>query len=111
MAAMRVPWTLWVSMSVELGRLVLLTTAVLVAVIAFALSIKPLASGQLGPAEAVRFMAMAMPPMLAYALPFASCFGATLAYHRMVQDRDPGGHAGGLSHWRCSPAAGHRFQR
>lgn len=99
MAAMRVPWTLWVSMSVELGRLVLLTTAVLVAVIAFALSIKPLASGQLGPAEAVRFMAMAMPPMLAYALPFASCFGATLAYHRMVQDNEIlAAHAGGLSH-------------
>lgn len=96
---MRLPWTLWLSMSVELWRLVLLTTAVLVAVIAFALAIKPLASGQLGPVEAVRFMLVAMPPMLSYALPFASCFGATLAYHRMVTDNEVvAAHAAGMSH-------------
>ncbi|MCA9288808.1 MAG: LptF/LptG family permease [Phycisphaerales bacterium] len=96
---MRLPWTLWLSMSIELWRLVLLTTAVLVTVIAFALSIKPLASGDLGPVDAVRFMLWAMPPMLTYALPFASCFGATLAYHRMVQDRELlAAHAGGVSH-------------
>lgn len=98
---MRLPWTLWVSMTIELWRLVLLTTAVLVAVIAFALAIKPLASGQLGPAEAIRFMLVAIPPMLSYALPFASCFGATLAYHRMVQDREVlAAHAAGMSHLR-----------
>jgi hypothetical protein len=86
-------------MSIELWRLVLLTTVVLVAVIAFALAIKPLASGQLGPVEAVTFMLVAMPPMLAYALPFASCFGATLAYHRMVADNEiVAAHAAGLSH-------------
>ena len=104
---MRLPWTLWLSMSVELWRLVLLTTAVLVAVIAFALSIKPLASGQLGPVEAVRFMLVAVPPMLAYALPFASCFGATLAYYRMVQENEVvAAHAAGLSHGAIlAPAA------
>lgn len=96
---MRFPWTLWLSMSVEVWRLVLLTTLVLVTVVAFALAIKPLASGQLGPVEAVRFMLVAMPPMLSYALPFASCFGATLAYHRMVADNEVvAAHAAGLSH-------------
>lgn len=96
---MRLPWTLWLSMSVEVWRLVLLTTAVLVTVVAFALAVKPLAAGQLGPAEAVMFMLVAIPPMLSYALPFASCFGATLAYHRMVSDNEVvAAHAAGLSH-------------
>jgi len=86
-------------MSIEFWRLVLLTTAVLVTVVAFALAVKPLAAGQLGPVEAVTFMLVAMPPMLSYALPFASCFGATLAYHRMVTDNEVvAAHAAGLSH-------------
>lgn len=96
---MRLPWTLWLSMSIEVWRLVLLTTAVLVTVVAFALAVKPLAAGQLGPAEAITFMLVAIPPMLSYALPFASCFGATLAYHRMVSDNEVvAAHAAGLSH-------------
>mgnify|MGYP000423281398 CR=1 FL=1 len=33
-------------------------------------------------------MLLAMPPMLQYALPFAACFGATLAYHRFAADNE-----------------------
>lgn len=93
------PFLYWRYTLVELWRLILLTAAVLVSVIAFAATIKPLADGSLGPLEAVRFMALASVPMLSYALPFAGGFGATLAYHRMAQDNETlAAHAGGLSH-------------
>ncbi|MCW5774929.1 MAG: LptF/LptG family permease [Phycisphaeraceae bacterium] len=101
------PWTLWRHTTGELWRLLLLTTAVLVTVISFAAAVKPLADGKLGPAEAIRFVLLAMPPMLAYALPFASGFAATLAFHRMAQDNEAlAAHAGGVSHGRVlAPAA------
>ncbi len=93
------PWTLWRYIFIEVGRLVLLSTAVLVAVIAFAATVKPLADGKLTALDALRFMFYAVPPMLAYALPFAAGFGATLAYHRMAQDNEvTASFAGGLSH-------------
>lgn len=83
----------------EIWRLVLITTLVLVAVIAFAAAVKPLADGKVGPAEALRFMGLAVVPMLQYALPFAAGFGATLAYHRLAQDNElNAAYAGGLSH-------------
>ncbi|VAX36486.1 hypothetical protein MNBD_PLANCTO03-984 [hydrothermal vent metagenome] len=60
---------------------------------------KPLADGKLGPAEAIKFMILAIPPMLAYALPFSAGFAATLAYHRMAEDNELlAAHSGGLSH-------------
>lgn len=83
----------------EAGRLIALSCAVLVAVIAFAAAVKPLADGLLGPVDALRFMTLAIVPMLAYALPFAAGFGATLAYHRMAQDNELlASYAGGISH-------------
>jgi lipopolysaccharide export LptBFGC system permease protein LptF len=79
-------------------KLVLLSTAVLVAVIAFAATVKPLADGKLTPAEALQFMFFAVPPMLAFALPFAAGFGTTLAYHRLAQDNEVlAAKAGGVS--------------
>ncbi len=79
--------------------MLLLTAAILVTVIAFAAGIKPLAEGKLGPAEMLKFMLLAVPPMLAYAVPFAAGFAATLAYHRMSQDNEAiAAHAGGVSH-------------
>ena len=101
------PWTLYRYIFMEVARLVLLSTAVLVAVIAFAASIKPLAEGKLGALGFVRFMLLAIPPMLAYALPFASGFGTTLAYHRLAQDNEIlAAKAGGISHRRLLvPAA------
>lgn len=93
------PWTLWKHMFVEMGKLIVLTTAVLVLVIAFAATVKPLADGKLTPLEALRFMFLAIPPMLAYALPFAACFATTLAYHRMASDNEVVAiKASGLSH-------------
>lgn len=99
MATRPPPTTLWRFTFFELWRVILLTTVVLVTVIAFAAAVKPLADGKLGPLDALRFMALATVPMMQYALPFAASFGATLAYHRMAQDNEIiAAHAGGVSH-------------
>lgn len=93
------PFTLWRHMTADLWRLMVLAALVMVMVIAFAATVKPLAEGTLDPANALRFMLYAMPPMLAYALPFAAGFGATLVYHRMATDNEAlAAHAGGVSH-------------
>ena len=93
------PLTLWRHTFFEIARLVALTAAVLVAVIAFAAAVKPLADGKLEPQDALVFMLLAIPPMLAYALPFASGFGATLAYHRFASENEfTAAHACGISH-------------
>jgi lipopolysaccharide export LptBFGC system permease protein LptF len=95
----RPPFTLWWYVSVEMWKLVLLTAAVLVTVIAFAAAVKPLADGKVGPEDAVKLMLLAMVPMLQYALPFAACFGATMAYHRLSSDNElTAAYAGGVSH-------------
>lgn len=91
--------TLWRYALVELWRLMLLTTFVLVAVIAFAATVKPLADGKIGPLDALRFMGLAILPMLQYALPFSAGFAATLAYHRFSQDNEvAAAYASGVSH-------------
>lgn len=93
------PVTLWRYISADLWRLLLLTTAVLVCVISFAITIKPLADGELSPLDAIAFMLFACVPMLAYALPFAAGFAATLVFHRLSQDNELlASHAGGVSH-------------
>ncbi|MCA9297957.1 MAG: LptF/LptG family permease, partial [Phycisphaerales bacterium] len=90
---------LWRHTLGELLKLILVTTLVLVTVIAFAAAIKPLAEGKLGPVDTLRFMALAVPPMLQYALPFAAGFGATLAFHRIAQENEViARYAGGISH-------------
>lgn len=95
----RPPVILWRHISGDLWRLLILTVAVLVTVIAFAAAVKPLADGKLGPAEAIKFMVLAIPPMLAYALPFSAGFAATLAYHRLAQDNELlAAHSGGIGH-------------
>lgn len=91
--------TLWKYALTELWRLILLTTFVLVAVIAFAATVKPLADGKIGPLDALRFMGLAIVPMLQYALPFSAGFAATLAYHRLSQDNEvAAAYASGVSH-------------
>lgn len=93
------PISLWRYVLFELWRLILLSTFVLVAVISFVAAIKPLADGKLAPLETLKFMGLAVIPMLQWALPFAAGFGATLAYHRMTHDNElTGAHAGGISH-------------
>lgn len=95
----RLPWTIWKTLCWDLWRLIFLTAGVLVVVISFALVGQLLAGGKIGPAQVPKFMLLAMPPMLQYALPFAACFGATLAYHRFAADNEAiAAHAGGISH-------------
>ncbi|MEX0877121.1 MAG: LptF/LptG family permease, partial [Phycisphaerales bacterium] len=92
-------WTLWRSISFEFWRLLLLTVAVVVAAIAFAVTVKPLADGMLSADQAIRFMFYAVPPMLAYALPFAAGFAATISIHRMTSENEVTAvYASGISH-------------
>lgn len=67
----------------------LLTTLILVTVIAFGAAIKPLAQDHiLGVGQAIKYILFAMVPMLQFALPFAGGFAATLTLHRMASDRE-----------------------
>jgi lipopolysaccharide export LptBFGC system permease protein LptF len=95
----RFPWTIWRHVFFEMWRLLLLTTAVLVTVVSFAVTVRYTAEGKLGPLETLRFMSLAMVPMLQYVLPFAAGFGATLAYHRQSADNElTAAKASGVSH-------------
>ena len=73
----------------EMIRVIVITTGVLVTVIAFGAVIKPLAGESLLTAgQAVKYVFFAMVPMLQYALPFAAGFGTTLAIHRFSSDNE-----------------------
>ncbi|MBL4591321.1 MAG: LptF/LptG family permease [Phycisphaerales bacterium] len=92
-------WTIWRAILFDFFRLLLLTTAVVVATIVFATTIKPLADGKITAGQAIRFMGLAIPPMLSYALPFAAGFSATLTYHRIASENEATAiYAGGISH-------------
>ncbi len=94
----RLPYTLWRTIAVELLRLFLLSTCVCVVVVAFAAAVKPLADGKLNPGDAILFMLLSIPPMLAYVLPFSGGFAATLVYYRLAQDNEAmAAQAGGVS--------------
>ncbi|XVJ58174.1 MAG: LptF/LptG family permease [Tepidisphaera sp.] len=96
---MRLPTTLLWHITAELVKLLVVTTGVLVLVLSFAASIKFLADGKLAPADVPVFMAYTILPMLAYSLPFASCFAATLVYHRLATDNEAqAAGASGISH-------------
>lgn len=95
----RFPITLWKHLLWEQVKLLLLTVSIVVVVIAFATAIDPIADGKLAPADLPRYILLAIPPMLAYALPFSAGFAATLAYHRLNQDNETiGAYASGVSH-------------
>lgn len=96
---LRVPRTILKMLTGELLRLVLVSASVLVTIVSFAAAVKPLADGTLTPGQAMSFMALAAPPMLQYALPFAAGFAATLAYHRFSSDNEANAaYAGGIGH-------------
>lgn len=79
--------------------MLVISAAVVVVVASFAVSVRFIANGTLGPLDALKLMALAAVPMLQYALPFAGGFAATLAYHRMSQDNElTACYAGGISH-------------
>ena len=83
------PLRLYRYMLLEMLRVILITTLVLVTVIAFGAVIKPLANESLLTAsQAVKYVFLAMVPMLQYSLPFAAGFGSTLAMHRIANDNE-----------------------
>ncbi len=74
--------------AMEIAKVLLLTTAVMVIVVAFGAVIRPLAQNLLGPIGVVKYVALATVPMLQFALPFAGGFAATIVTHRMVGDNE-----------------------
>ncbi len=95
----RPPLTIWKFLSWDLWKRILLTASILVTVIAFAAAIRPLADGKVGAVDALRFMGLAVVPMLQYALPFAAGFAATLTYHDFASDNEAMAcSAGGISY-------------
>lgn len=82
------PWTLYRYILKELLKLLLLSLAVLVTVIATALAIKPLTSGLLGPLTLLKFIFYTTPTILDMAMPFAAAFAGTLVFCRMVADHE-----------------------
>jgi hypothetical protein len=73
---------------VELLKVMLLTTAVLVVVIAFGATIKPLIQNKLDPLDVGKYALIASVPMLQFALPFAAGFAATIVLNRMTTDNE-----------------------
>src|SRR5436189_6437075 len=83
------PWLLYRYILRDLLRVVGLTASVLVTVIAFGATIKPLANDTLlDAAQTAKYLGLAIVPMLQFALPFAAGFGATLSLHRMTIDNE-----------------------
>lgn len=85
---MAMPLLLWRYLGVEILKVLLLTTAVLVVVIAFGATIKPLIQNKIDPLDAGVYALIASIPMLQFALPFAAGFAATIVMHRMVNDNE-----------------------
>jgi lipopolysaccharide export LptBFGC system permease protein LptF len=82
------PWILHRHMFAEVARVVVLTTVVVVMVVAFGAVIKPMSSNLLGPGGIAKYVAIATVPMLQFALPFAAGFGATIVTHRFAAENE-----------------------
>ncbi|MEM6333547.1 MAG: LptF/LptG family permease [Planctomycetota bacterium] len=82
------PFTLYRYIGWELLKLLALSTTVLVLVISFAATIKPLSDGLLSPWAMVKFIAYTAPTMLTFALPFSGAFAATLLFIRLAGDNE-----------------------
>ena len=66
-----------------------ITALILVVVIAFGAAIKPLSSDQLISGwDTVKYLMLALVPMLQFAIPFSAAFATTLVLHRMSQDNE-----------------------
>ena len=76
-------------MSLDVIRLFVITTIILVVVIAFGAAIKPLSSEQLLTGwDTVKYLFLAIVPMLQFAIPFAAAFATTIVLHRLSQDNE-----------------------
>ena len=95
------PLMLWRYILVEICKVFILTTAILVVVIAFGAAIKPLAENLLGPLETAKYIFLATIPMMQFALPFSIGFACTLVMHRLASDNEVQAMvASGLSYFR-----------
>ena len=102
------PWTLYRSIIAELLKVMALAAAALVGVLSFAVAIKPLSEGTLGPAKVMSFSLLMSPWLLRIALPFAAAFAGVVVFLRLSADREiTACLAGGISHGRILlPVAG-----
>lgn len=82
------PWILWRHHLLELTKVFLVTTAVVVSVVAFGAVIQPVSQGLLSPAGMLKYMALATVPMLQFAAPLAAGFAATIVLHRFASDNE-----------------------
>jgi lipopolysaccharide export LptBFGC system permease protein LptF len=83
----------------ELLRGLALATGALVLAVAFGATVKPIAEGAIGALDAVKFMGVAIVPMLQYALPFGAGLAATLGYHRFASENEAiAASAGGIGY-------------
>ena len=82
------PWILFRHFLSELSKVLLLTTVIIVVVVAFGAVIKPLTGNLLGPGGILKYIFLAMVPMLQYALPFSAGFAATIVTHRFASDNE-----------------------
>ncbi|MEC9372473.1 MAG: LptF/LptG family permease, partial [Planctomycetota bacterium] len=95
----KAPLTLWRMLLGDLLRLLGICAFVLIAIGTFAMAVRPLAAGQVGPLGAMQLMALAITPTLQFTLPFAAGFAATMAYHRFASDNESiASAAGGVSY-------------
>ena len=83
------PWRFYRYMLVDVLRQFAITAVILVVVIAFGATIKPLSNGGLLTGwDTLKYLVLAIVPMLQFALPFAAAFAATICLHRMAQDNE-----------------------
>lgn len=85
---MAVPTTLWRHLLSELTKMLVITTGIMVMVIAFGAAAKPLADNEIGADLVAKYVSLATVPMLQFALPFAAGFAATLVLNRFVTDNE-----------------------
>ncbi len=83
-----IPWILWRHLSWELLRVLGVTAGVIVTVIAFGAAAKPLAENTIGADTVLKYVSLAMVPMMQFALPFAAGFAATIVLHRFATDNE-----------------------
>jgi lipopolysaccharide export LptBFGC system permease protein LptF len=82
------PWTIYRYILLDVIRLLLMATMVLVVIIALAVTVQELQEGLLGPLGLVKFIAYTMPTTIGFALPFAASFASTLVFTRLVADNE-----------------------
>lgn len=82
------PLTLYRYILREMLKLLAVAAAVLVVLLGFGSTIKPLSDGLLGPWQVARVVIYTIPGMLPFALPFAAAFASTLVFFRMSQDNE-----------------------